>query len=79
MNRVGSMSCMFFKEGRVENFNDAFNSNTELYGKYFHEMLKRGVYLAPAQFEAMFISTAHSKEDLDKTISAHKNSLEAIY
>jgi len=78
MNRVGSMSCMFINEGPVNNFNDAVNSDTELYGKYFHEMLKRGVYLAPAQFEAMFISTAHSIEDLDKTISAHKSSLEAI-
>ena len=78
MNRVGSMSCMFFKEGQVENYNDAVNSDTELYGKYFHEMLKRGIYLAPAQFEAMFISTAHSKEDVDQTISAHKSSLEAI-
>lgn len=79
MNRVGSMGCMFFKEGQVENFNDAVNSDTELYGKYFHEMLKRGIYLAPAQFEAMFISTAHSIEDLDKTIEAHKSSLEEIF
>jgi len=79
MNRVGSMSCMFFKEGVVENFDDAVNSDSELYGKYFHEMLKRGIYLAPAQFEAMFISTAHSKEDLDKTIAAHKSSLGVIH
>jgi glutamate-1-semialdehyde 2,1-aminomutase len=41
-------------------------------------MLKRGIYLAPAQFEALFISTAHPKEDLDKTIKAHKESLAAI-
>jgi glutamate-1-semialdehyde 2,1-aminomutase len=78
MNRVGSMSCMFFKEGVVENFNAAVNSDTKLYGKYFHEMLKRGIYLAPAQFEAMFISTSHSIKDLDETIAAHKSSLEAI-
>ena len=78
MNRVGSMSCMFFNEGKVENFKDAIKSDTELYGKYFHEMLKIGIYLAPAQFEAMFISTAHTKEDLDKTIEAHKSSVEAI-
>jgi len=78
INRIGSMSCMFFKEGPVENFNDAVNSDTELYGKYFHEMLRRGIYLAPAQFEAMFISTAHSIKDIDETIAAHKSSLEAI-
>ena len=78
MNRVGSMMCMFFTEEKVEDFKSAVKSDTQLYGKFFHEMLNRGVYLAPAQFEALFISTAHSKEDLDKTIKAHKESLEAI-
>jgi glutamate-1-semialdehyde 2,1-aminomutase len=78
MNRVGSMMCMFFTEEPVDNFNDAVKSDTELYGKYFNEMLKRGIYLAPAQFEALFVSTVHSKEDLDKTIRAHKESLEVI-
>ncbi|MBI9072016.1 MAG: glutamate-1-semialdehyde 2,1-aminomutase [Melioribacteraceae bacterium] len=78
MNRIGSMSCMFFTENAVDNFDKATQSDTELYGKYFHEMLKRGVYLAPAQYEAMFISTAHTIEDLDKTISAHYESLKVI-
>ncbi len=78
MNRIGSMSCMFFNEKPVNNFADAVASDTELYGKYFHEMLKRGVYLAPAQFEAMFISTVHTDEDLNKTIEAHYESLKAI-
>lgn len=75
MNRVGSMMCMFFTEKPVNDFKSALTSNTELYGKYFHNMLDRGIYLAPAQFEALFVSTAHSKEDLDKTILAHKESL----
>ena len=78
MNRIGSMMCMFFTEDPVENFNSTVKSDTELYGKYFHEMLKRGIYLAPAQFEALFVSTAHSNDDLDKTIKAHKESLETI-
>jgi glutamate-1-semialdehyde 2,1-aminomutase len=78
LNRVGSMMCMFFTENKVSDFNSALKSDTALYGKYFHEMLKRGVYLAPAQFEALFVSTAHNKEDLDKTITAHKESLLAI-
>jgi glutamate-1-semialdehyde 2,1-aminomutase len=78
MNRIGSMQCMFFTEEKVVDFNSAVKSDTKLYGKYFHEMLKRGIYLAPAQFEAMFVSTAHSYEDLDKTISAHLGSLRAI-
>ena len=79
MNRVGSMMCMFFTENPVNDFKSALASDTALYGKYFHEMLNRGIYLAPAQFEALFVSTAHSKEDLDKTINAHKDSFEAIF
>ncbi len=78
MNRVGSMMCMFFTEEPVNDFKSAVKSDTALYGKYFHEMLKRGIYLAPAQFEALFVSTAHSKEDLDKTIAAHKEALTAV-
>lgn len=78
MNRVGSMMCMFFTEKPVNDFKSALTSDTVLYGKYFHEMLNRGIYLAPAQFEALFVSTVHSKEDLDRTISAHKESLEVI-
>jgi len=72
MNRVGSMMCMFFTEEIVVDFKSAIKSDTALYGKYFHEMLKRGIYFAPAQFEALFVSTVHSKEDLDKTIKAHR-------
>jgi glutamate-1-semialdehyde 2,1-aminomutase len=78
MNRVGSMMCMFFTEEKVDDFKSAVKSDTALYGKYFHEMLKRGIYLAPAQFEALFVSTAHSKEDLQKTIQAHKEALSEI-
>lgn len=78
MNRVGSMMCMFFTEEPVDDFNSAVKSDTELYGKYYHQMLQRGIYLAPAQFEALFVSTAHSNEDLDKTIEAHRESLTAL-
>jgi len=72
------MMCMFFTEQPVDDFKSAISSDTNLYGKYFHEMLKRGIYLAPAQFEALFVSTVHSKGDLDKTIKAHRESLLAI-
>lgn len=78
MNRVGSMMCMFFTEKPVNDFKSALTSDTALYGKYFHEMLKRGIYLAPAQFEALFVSTAHTKEDLDKTIRSHREALELL-
>jgi len=78
LNRVGSMFTLFFTEENVTDFNSAVKSDTNLFGKYFHEMLKRGIYLPPAQFEAFFISTAHAKEDLDKTIAANYESLKAI-
>ncbi len=78
MNRVGSMMCMFFTEEPVNDFKSAVKSDTALYGKYFHEMLKRGIYLAPAQFEALFISTTHTKDDLDKTIEANYEALTAV-
>lgn len=78
MNRVGSMMCMFFTEEEVVDFKTAVTSDTEAYGKYFRNMLERGVYLAPAQFEALFVSTVHSKDDLDKTIEAHYESLKDL-
>jgi glutamate-1-semialdehyde 2,1-aminomutase len=78
LNRIGSMMTLFFYEGKVENIGTATKSDTALFGKYFHEMLSRGIYLAPAQFEAIFVSTAHSKEDLDKTIKANYESLRSI-
>jgi glutamate-1-semialdehyde 2,1-aminomutase len=78
INRVGSMSCMFFTEIPVTDFKSAITSDIELYGKYFHGMLERGIYLAPAQFEAVFISTSHSNEDLEKTIKAHYETLKTI-
>jgi glutamate-1-semialdehyde 2,1-aminomutase len=78
INRVGSMMTLFFTEEPVVDYNTAVKSDTLLYGKYFHEMLNRGIYLPPAQFETMFVSTAHTKEDLDKTIKANYESLRAI-
>ncbi len=76
LNRIGSMMCMFFTEEKVTDFTSATKSDTTLYGKYFHQMLEQGIYLAPAQFEALFVSTAHSKDDLDKTIKAHYIAIE---
>lgn len=78
LNRSGSMMCMFFTEELVSDYKTAIKSDTSLYAAYFHEMLNRGIYLAPAQFEAMFISTAHSDDDLNKTIKANYESLKAI-
>jgi glutamate-1-semialdehyde 2,1-aminomutase len=78
VNRVGSMMTVFFTEREVDSFQAAISSDTALFGKYFHEMLNRGIYLPPAQFEAMFVSTAHSMEDIDQTVKVHYESMKAI-
>jgi glutamate-1-semialdehyde 2,1-aminomutase len=78
MNRVGSMMCMFFTDKEVTNSAGATSSDTEKYGKYFFEMLTRGIHLAPAQFEALFMSTAHTDADIEKTIKAHYESLQIV-
>ena len=70
INQVGSLVAPFFTPDRVESFTDATKSDLQKYAAYFEKMLARGVYLAPAQFEAMFVSAAHSEEDLEKTIRA---------
>ena len=68
--RVGSMLAAFFMSGPVLNWDTAKLSDTKRYGQFFHQMLEQGVYLAPSQFEAAFLSTAHSTHDIDYTIKA---------
>jgi glutamate-1-semialdehyde 2,1-aminomutase len=70
LNRVGSMMTLFFNSGPVRDFTTARASDTGLYADYFRHMLEHGIYLAPSQFEAAFVSVAHSDEDLDRTIEA---------
>ncbi|ALA60983.1 glutamate-1-semialdehyde 2,1-aminomutase [Nitrospira moscoviensis] len=68
--RVGSMLTAFFTPGPVVDWDTAKRSDTKRYGTFFHLMLEQGVYLAPSQFEAAFLSTAHTSADIDKTIKA---------
>jgi len=70
MNRVGSMGCLFFTDETVVDFDSAQKADTRIFGRMFCAMLERGVYLAPSQFEAAFISLAHDQEDIDKTLAA---------
>ena len=70
INGVGSMVSIFFTEGPVTDFASAARSDTALFKDFFWHMLSRGVYLAPSQYEAGFISAAHADEDLDKTFEA---------
>jgi glutamate-1-semialdehyde 2,1-aminomutase len=78
INRVGSMLTMFFTNSPVTDFPSAKASSTERYAAYFREMLARGVFLAPSQFEAMFVSTAHTDDDIAATIEAARESLRAL-
>ncbi|HYG79334.1 MAG TPA: glutamate-1-semialdehyde 2,1-aminomutase [Pyrinomonadaceae bacterium] len=77
-NRVGSMWTTFFTKKPVTNWATASKSNRNLYGRFFHAMLDEGVYLAPSQFEAGFISLAHTDEMLDRTIEAARNALKLV-
>ena len=75
-NNLGSMATLFFQTGPVSNFQDAVKSDTDRFIKFFGKMLDQGIYLAPSQFEAMFISLAHSESDIEKTLQALKTALE---
>lgn len=68
--RVGSMMTAFFTSGPARDWNTVKQSDTKRYGQFFHKMLEQGVYLAPSQFEAAFLSTAHTAQDIEKTIRA---------
>ena len=72
----GSMVGFFFTAGPVHNLTDAKTSDTALYARFFHGMLDRGHYLAPSQFEAGFLSTAHREEDVDRTLAAASEALD---
>ena len=72
VNHVGSLVCAFFTDQEVSNYETAKNSDTKQYAEYFNHMLDNGIYIAPAQFEAMFISNAHTNKDIDYTIEVIK-------
>ncbi|MCI2934100.1 glutamate-1-semialdehyde 2,1-aminomutase [Staphylococcus haemolyticus] len=78
INRAGSMIGYFLNEGPVTNFEEANKSNLELFSQMYREMAKEGVFLPPSQFEGTFLSTAHSKEDIEKTIHAFDTALSRI-
>lgn len=73
--RVGSMFSMFFTDMDIIDYDSVKTSDTGLFKRYFHAMLEEGVYLAPSQFEAGFMSTAHTDQDIERTIEASKRAL----
>ena len=75
LNRCGSMFTLFFTDTRVTDFDSAKTSDTSKFSGYFRSMLEQGIYLPPSQFEACFVSIAHTKDDIDNTIQAVRVSL----
>ena len=73
VNHIGSLGCVFFTTESLTDYASAKTSDTKAYADYFHYMLNHGVHLAPAQFEAMFLSDAHTSQDIEKTLELVKN------
>lgn len=78
INRVGSMMCPFFTEQQVVNYDTARTSDLQRFAKYFGSLLDLGISVAPSQFEGMFISTAHTDEQIEQTIEAHREALSRL-
>ncbi|AIQ70667.1 glutamate-1-semialdehyde 2,1-aminomutase [Paenibacillus graminis] len=78
INRVGSMVCPFFTEGPVTNYDTAKASNLNHFRAYFGKMLDQGISVPPSQFEGMFVSAAHSEQDIDVTLEAHYQALKSL-
>ena len=77
-NRVGSMFTWFFTPGPVTDWESASKSDTEAFGRFFRNMLEGGIYLPPSQYEAAFLSAAHTEEDITKTIAAAKQAFAMV-
>ena len=75
INRVASMFTGFFNPGPVTTLSEVEKSDTATYGRYFHALLERGVYIAPSQFEAGFVSVAHTDADIARTVVAVSDAL----
>jgi len=77
INRIGSMFTVFFTAAEVTNFDSAKGCDTDRFKRFFHGMLSQGIYLPPSQFEAAFISAAHTKTEVEETIGAAKKAFTA--
>ena len=78
VNAIGSLATVFFTPGPVKNYADAKRSDTKRYARFFREMLARGIFLAPSQFEAAFLSAAHTPADMDRTLAAAREALQTM-
>lgn len=78
INRVGSQMTLFFNETKVVDYQTALQSDRERFAKFFHLLLDKGVYIPPSQFEAFFVSTAHTVTDIEKTTAAASEAFKKI-
>lgn len=78
LNRSGSVQTLFFNPGPVNDFTASKQSDTAAFGRYFHAMLEQGIFVAPSQFEAVFLSAAHTGDDIDRTVEANLNALQKV-
>jgi glutamate-1-semialdehyde 2,1-aminomutase len=78
INAFGSMLTPFFTDNPVRDYGSALSADTRAYATFFREMLAQGVYVPPSQFEAWFLSTAHSKRDVDRTVRAARAAFKAV-
>jgi glutamate-1-semialdehyde 2,1-aminomutase len=79
VNRIGSLLTLFFAPGPMTDFASVQRSDTRRYAAFFHAMRERGIFLPPAQFEAWFLSTAHSPADIRRTAKAAGQSLDRAF
>lgn len=78
VNRIGSLSTLLFTDREVHNYSDALTCDTKMYGRFFSAMLNQGIYLAPAQFEAAFISYSHTEEDISRMLECAEKALRSV-
>ena len=79
VNRVGSLVCLFFTKGPVESYDDAKQCDIDKFNLYFKELLERGILIGPSQYEVMFLSNAHTDEDIENTINANYEALKVSH
>ena len=79
VNRIGSLLSIFFTKEKVKDYNSALSSDISQYAEYFSYLLDQGIYVAPSQFEAMFLSDAHTEKDIEQTCQVIKDSLHQIF
>jgi len=78
VNAFGSILTPFFTSRPVRDYASAVSADTDAYGRFFHGMLARGIYLPPSQFECWFLSGAHTERDIDRTITAARDAMREV-